>query len=635
MEGHSASTLSGTGRGRGTRRGAPAQSGTGRRRGSVESHGGRGTEKSQRRTSDASTTPPGLSEDEDASSEAGDRQDKVQRARMKTAAVTEMLVALKKKGIKVKRNELAEIQDVLEKANAKNAESEKELSELNEQTRNQEAQIEFLTMQLEGVKSGMHAMRMELEAAKQREDQLNADLATAGELTKEISRLEAQLGEERMRTLGIMDQLKQENLEVGNDRRRLRQERDEAFEEAAVAKAEAAEAVESMRIELRTEEARRRNLSRDYEHVSRWMTLVASGRTTWQPGRTADRGSVVEATTAGRAETVWSRGCAHWMGSIDVADVMRDDFWLGQVEAQAKSTNRSHSGETTLSGLRPVELKGLEGPEGRAGAEPVSAAARAAARSYMSSNMEDLVALLQRHRSSLRHCFLAYCRSWPFGISAELLSSCSKTAAGFTDDEDQVASHAQPREKLTAPAAKLLENGLAEATDGGMTMQEFWRLAQDVGMAHTILNRDDCDLIFLRSNKVIYDREAFYRAVAGDSDGAAARVGGREAETWVQKFQTLDISMSFPQFCEAIIRLAVLHVPRKPWDGRVAQSLRARVEFFLTKNLYPAAMSVVSAGIATYQIPHAGTVPSSLFVCACALCHAVLRAVHYRMHNRM
>ena len=234
----------------------------------------------------------------------------------------------------------------------------------------------------------------------------------------------------------------------------------------------------------------------------------------------------------------------------------------------------------------------------------MSAAARAAARSYMSSNMEDLVALLQRHRSSLRHCFLAYCRSWPFGISAELLASCGRAMAGFTEDEDPDGGSAKPPEKFTAPAATLLESGLAETTDGGLTMSEFWRLAQDVGMAHTILSRDDCDLIFLRSNKAIYNREAFYSAVAGDAEGAAAavRVGGREAETWVQKFQTLDISMNFPQFCEAVIRLAVLHVPRKPWDGRVAQSLKARVEFFLTKNLYPAAMAEVRADMMSQML---------------------------------
>ena len=108
-----------------------------------------------------------------------------------------------------------------------------------------------------------------------------------------------------MRT-SIVDQLKQENLkwattdgvETGTG---------PGVRGSRIAKAEAAAAVESMRTELRTEEARRRNLSRDYEHVSRWMTLVASGRTTWQPGRT-DRGSVVEAMTAGRVETVWSRG---------------------------------------------------------------------------------------------------------------------------------------------------------------------------------------------------------------------------------------------------------------------------------------------------------------------------------------
>ena len=43
--------------------------------------------------------------------------------------------------------------------------------------------------------------------------------------------------------------------------------------------------VERMKIELETETSRRRHLNRDYEHVSRWMTLVASGRTTWQPVR--------------------------------------------------------------------------------------------------------------------------------------------------------------------------------------------------------------------------------------------------------------------------------------------------------------------------------------------------------------
>ena len=61
----------------------------------------------------------------------------------------------------------------------------------------------------------------------------------------------------------------------------------------------------------------------------------------------------------------------------------------------------------------------------------------------------------------------------------------------------------------------------------------------------------------------------------GRSNGAAEGfvVGGREAESWVQKFQSLDCAMNFPQFCEAIIRLAVLHVPRKPWDGRAPQDV--------------------------------------------------------------
>ena len=90
-----------------------------------------------------------------------------------------MVAALKKKGIKIKKNELAEIQDVLQKANDK-AGVEKELAELNEQTANQEAQIEFLTMQLEGVKSGMHSMKMELEASKAREEALTADSHSRG-----------------------------------------------------------------------------------------------------------------------------------------------------------------------------------------------------------------------------------------------------------------------------------------------------------------------------------------------------------------------------------------------------------------------------------------------------------------------
>ena len=330
-----------------------------------------------------------------------------------------------------------------------------------------------------------------------------------------------------------------------------------------------------MKVELRTEESRRRNLARDYEHVSRWMTLVASGRTTWQPGREADRGSVVEAMTAGRAETVWSRGCASWMTTVDVADVMRDDFWLLQVEEKAKKGQSS--GESTVNGIRPVEITGLDGPEGLAGAEPVSAVARAAARGYMGATMEALVALLQRHRSSLRHCFLAYCKSWPFGISAELLASCSMIS-GLDDDTAPTTnarydlllatccrllatccllqstcylcghllratcclllaacclllwvnllirklllctgmahpqSQSQRRKRrrgavsieeasfpieessfpfknlhfyikirFTAAGASLLESGMSEATDGGMTMSEWWRLVQDLG----------------------------------------------------------------------------------------------------------------------------------------------------------
>ena len=155
-----------------------------------------------------------------------------------------------------------------------------------------------------------------------------------------------------------------------------------------------------------------------------------------QQGRAGDRGSVVEAMTSGRAETVWSRGCAAWMASIDVADVMRDDFWLGQVESHGETqrlalslwllrwrwlwlcrcihladtcrskeavqlrfdlTVNSHSQtapvlagrgpggvDSSISGLRGLEPHGGEGPEGLAGAEPASAEARAAARAYMS-----------------------------------------------------------------------------------------------------------------------------------------------------------------------------------------------------------------------------------------------------------
>ena len=60
----------------------------------------------------------------------------------------------------------------------------------------------------------------------------------------------------------------------------------------------------------------------------------------------------------------------------------------------------------------------------------------------------------------------------------------------------------EPPPKLTSAAAWLMNAGAAEATDGGMTMPEFWRLVQDLGLAHTIVNRDDSDLIFLRCNKV-------------------------------------------------------------------------------------------------------------------------------------
>ena len=58
---------------------------------------------------------------------------------------------------------------------------------------------------------------------------------------------------------------------------------------------------------------------------------------------------MVEAMTSGRAETVWSRGCAAWMASIDVADVMRDDFWLGQVESHGATQPHLDGRRRTLA----------------------------------------------------------------------------------------------------------------------------------------------------------------------------------------------------------------------------------------------------------------------------------------------
>ena len=51
-------------------------------------------------------------------------------------------------------------------------------------------------------------------------------------------------------------------------------------------------------------------------------------------------------------------------------------------------------------------------------------------------------------------------------------------------------------------------------------------------------------------HQAIYDREAFYRAIAAPAEGgegtAAAAVGGREAESWVQKFQVRTLATPFP-----------------------------------------------------------------------------------------
>ena len=51
--------------------------------------------------------------------------------------------------------------------------------------------------------------------------------------------------------------------------------------------------------------------------------------------------------------------------------------------------------------------------------------------------------------------------------------------------------------------------------------------------------------------QAIYDREAFYRAIAapaaeGGEGAAAAAVGGREAESWVQKFQVRTLATLLP-----------------------------------------------------------------------------------------
>jgi hypothetical protein len=79
--------------------------------------------------------------------------------------------------------------------------------------------------------------------------------------------------------------------------------------------------------------------------------------------------------------------------------------------------------------------------------------------------------------------------------------------------------------------------------------------------------------------------------------------------------------MSFPHFCEAVVRLATLNVPRVPWGEKPVKvscspipgtwavhiaglnlpgsaqvrDLRGRVEFFLTHSLFPVALAAESA----------------------------------------
>lgn len=501
----------------------------------------------------------------------------------------DLVAQLKKKGVNVRGPDLDVIMKVLKAAQS--AHEDEELRRVTEQSMEQERQIQALTTQLEALQKGLRTMELELGAAHDREEQLREDLQTAGELTKDIARLEEQLATERTRTLGVMDVLKQENLEVGNDRRQLRLERDQARDTARAAAEQAKAQVAEIEAQLATEAARRLSLSRDYSHVSQWMSLVASGRQTWQPGRSGDRGSVAEAMAAGEAETTWVRSCAAWMRQIDLADVLRDDYLL---MLQQQQQGRQRNTLSSVQGVGELSGGGQSLALGEAGGQLDTAAAREATRLHMADTMDGIIGLLQKHRTNLRHVFLSYCRSWPFGISAELLASCSQPH----EQQHKVVAPGDSSGAGMVGAGEMADGG-GEWGEGGMTLSEFWRLVQDLGMSHTVLSRDDADLVFLRANKAVYDRLAFCRAVAAPDSTSTASGGvvAASAEAWVQRFQTLDCAMSFPQFCEAVVRLAVLHIPRVPWGEKPTSTrdLRGRVEFFLTHNLYTAAVKEEAA----------------------------------------
>jgi hypothetical protein len=319
---------------------------------------------------------------------------------------------------------------------------------------------------------------------------------------------------------------------------------------------------------------------------------------------------------AAPASSTWERSCAEWMQQLDLADVLRDDFL-----ASRQSSIAPASAAATATAGAGDHLPSNDVSLGEAGSELDTAEVREATRAHMATTMEALIALLQKHRPSLRHVFLSYCRSWPFGIPARLLANCSSDGG------------------LAGRPAGTSSTGVWEP--GGMTLSEFWRLVQDLGMSPSVLSRDDSDLIFLRSNKTIYDRQAFYRAVVSDDDdgelGSGRAGGGASAaaataispESWVRRFQTLECSMSFPQFVEALVRLAQLHGPhaQRAWvtkPGGLASlqaamstetsmgtmggsrsstgTLRERVESFLSHHVYPAVIAEKAAPFDTSRL---------------------------------
>ena len=119
-----------------------------------------------------------------------------------------------------------------------------------------------------------------------------------------------------------------------------------------------------------------------------------------------------------------------------------------------------------------------------------------------------------------------------------------------------------------------------------MTMQEFGAWLK-TWLAHTILSRDDCDLLFLRSNKAIYDEAT--RRVLGDSDGTAAYAGGEAGPG-----PEVPNARYFDELYNSRGTIGWLCCTcRESLGMDVSLSHRKQAEFF-DKNPYPAAMAEAS-----------------------------------------